>query len=345
MKRIILAVVTAMALIMPTFAEVAFDGYVRAGVSTTLDSDKNFSVSTWYPGTYFSGDSTGSRVRINMKMSQTSENGNTSGAFVRFQYNDFNAFTWSNVISYADAYVGLFGNKVTVAGGKIYDRWIASDGFEGYSFLDASTGASVAFTPVEGLYIAGAAVKNYLENGEFDEKGIILGAKYSINNLSFVAQFVGTSQLFGSFAYKNDMFTISAEGFIPVSEDGYKSQGNLANGDIFFEFRGVEKWTFGVLGFGAIDTYNSNNDTVVISKIIEAVKFQANKTIAVSLEVSEIVTVASDSSITVPDPIALFTPGVQFNASSNAYANVWAQFSTDTDISKHKVGLSATYKF
>ena len=218
MKKFLTLAVAA-AVLSATVSALTFkvDGYARAGLTSTLntknkDGDKEaktVSTKQWLAGDYFGG---GSRLRLNGDI--LSDDG-TAGVKFRFQYTgSFEDFDITkDEVKYVYAWGKGFDGKVIAGAGKIGDKYISSDGWEGFSLIDGKTGVFAAYTPIEGLTLLAAVVKDYLveeeiaeldDNGnykkekKFDKRAGVYGFKYSAGILTVDAAFSGAGRFYAN---------------------------------------------------------------------------------------------------------------------------------------------------
>ena len=103
------------------------------------------------------------------------------------------------------------------------------------------------------------------------------------------------------------------------------------------EYTGIENLTLAALG--AITIVDGSTSIAI--------------TPAVSYALTDVISLAAESTITIPDKdidptddtYAVITPSVTFAASKKASATVFASLSTDTDQAKHSFGAGVKYAF
>ncbi|HAH62886.1 MAG TPA: hypothetical protein DCL73_12405, partial [Treponema sp.] len=225
-------------------------------------------------------------------------------------------------VSYANAYAGFLGNKITIAAGKLNDKWIISSGFEGFSVLDGKSGAAVTVSPVTGLNITGAGIIDYSKNsdGSYETKGntFLGGVKYTaVKNL-----IVSVEGKYETAAGRSNLTTSSGP------------QQELLS-DVWVQYTGIDKWTFGVLSFQYVNRTDVSADNDFTLKVIPAVAYQVNNVVGLSVEGTYTQPVYDDT----PDGYAVITPAVKLSADKAASASIWASISTDDDQQKSSIGL------
>ncbi|MFA6937359.1 MAG: hypothetical protein WCQ67_03940 [Treponema sp.] len=341
-KQIILA--TALLASASLFAEESFkvSGFVRAGLSSTFGEDSKLSTKTWFPGVYFNGDSSSTRGRLNFAFNGSNETA-SYGAFLRLQYSG-EATGWNiGSVSYANAFVNLFNNKLTVAAGKFSDNWIGSVGYEGYSVLDGNSGVVVAVKPIAGLTVAGAAVIDNCKNeaGSYDlsSKAFFGGVSYSSDLISAAVSYAGWGTMAAGVSFggvKN--LGLSAECQIETTED-VSSQRLVA--DECVEFTGVEGWTFALLSFQTLDSASVAASDDFTFSVTPAVSYTLNDLISFSLEGTWSQGVYDGAS----NGYATIVPAVTLSADKTASAKVWGLISTDSEQTKSAAGVGVIKKF
>jgi hypothetical protein len=326
-------------------------GYLRAGLSSTLESTPAMSTKTWLSGIYFNGDSSATRARLNIAWDGSSASGNSYGSFIRLQYtgtDDGASENWGvGSISYAQAYAGLFGNVVTVAAGKIKDNWIGSAGFEGYSVLDGKSGAVVTVTPVKGLNLTGAAIidPNYVPGNTISMNGdtFLGGVKYKNDMFTAMASFAGYGLFVGNVVYTGTKgLLVSAETKIDTDHGFYdtlKDQRALVDEQI--QYTGIDNWTFGLLSFQYFNQKSVAGDSDVTIKITPAAAYQLTSDIRLSVEGTYTMPVYDNA----PKGYATIVPAVKLSADKIANVYVWSSISTDQSQSKNSVGLGVIREF
>lgn len=325
-------------------------GYVRAGLSSTFEKNPSLSTAKWLGGIYFNGDSPATRGRINVNFDGSNDNG-TYGAFLRLQYTGTDASasaSWGyGGVSYANTYAGFLGNKITIAAGKLNDKWIGSSGFEGFSVLDGKSGAAVTVSPVTGLNITGAGIIDYSENadGSYEATGntFLGGVKYTADTFAASVSGAGYGLFTADFKYtavKN--LIVSVEGEYETAD----GRENLGGGqellsDVWIQYTGIDKWTFGVLSFQYFNRTDVDADNDFTLKIIPAAAYQINDVVSLSVEGTYTKPVYDDA----PDGYATIVPAIKLSADKTASASIWASISTDNDQEKSSVGLGVIKSF
>jgi hypothetical protein len=351
MKKSVIAAWAVLMVCASAFADgFNVSGYVRAGLSSTFEKNPSLSTKTWLGGIYFNGDSPSTRGRINLSFSGSNTNG-TYGAFLRLQYtgtDDSASSSWGyGTVSYANAYAGFLGNKIVIAAGKLNDTWIISSGFEGFSVLDGKSGAAVTISPVAGLNITGAGIIDYSKksDGTYDTKGdtFLGGAKYATDAFTAAVSGAGYGLFTGNFKYtgvKN--LIVSVEGEYETTD----GRVNLGGGqellsDVWVEYKGLNKWTFGVLSFQYYNRTDVPADNDFTLKITPAVAYQINNVIGLSLEGTYVQSVYDNA----PGQYATIVPAVKLNADSSASVSIWTSISTDNDQAQSSIGLGVIKSF
>ncbi len=176
-------------------------GYVRSGISMNTKGE-SFSNAKWLAGDFFGG---ASRVRMNLDWDNTK-----GGATFRYQkdgaFTDDNWFDSSN-IKYAMAYANFCDGKVIVEGGKLFDRYTRTGGFEDATFGDdvgAGLGARLVLNPVKGLYVAVSAADAFAEK-YIDGDSKVTDGDASAGDVKFNGKLFGVSA-----KYTTDNFFVSA---------------------------------------------------------------------------------------------------------------------------------------
>ena len=330
-------------------------GYIRAGfesainsIDTDDDGDNDTSVAstdTWLAGDYFGG---GTRSRLNVSWSNSDE---SAGAFVRWQYTGAaEGFDVAEDTKYAFGWVNPFDGKLTVAAGKIMDNYIGSDGWEGFSVLDGKSGIFAGVNPIDGLTIGGGAVVDYLDKATSGEKKAskklgYFGAKYTTDAFTVDASYAlagefcanvnvtAIENLFIGFEYNHDSDDIIDDG------NSYASTENIFVEQV--EYTGIDKLLVGVLSYQYINSHDISDDSNSVVTITPYARYEISDVIAASLEGTVNLSDYDDA----PDTYATIVPAVYFKVADGAEANVFAQFSTDTDVESHKVGAGVKYNF
>lgn len=332
-------------------------GYIRAGFSSAInsidtddDGDNDTSVAstdTWLAGDYFGG---GTRSRLNVSWSNSDE---SAGAFVRWQYTGAaEDFDVTKDTKYAFGWVNPFEGKLTVAAGKIMDNYIGSDGWEGFSVLDGKSGVFAGVNPIAGLTIGGGAVVDYLDKvSESDSSKKVgkklgyFGAKYTTDAFTVDASYAlagefcanvnitAVENLFIGLEYNYDSDDIIEDG------NSYASTENIFVEQV--EYTGIDKLVAGVLSYQYVNCHEIGDDSNTSVTITPYARYELSDVIAASLEG----TVYLYDYDNAPDTYATIVPAVYFKVADGAEANVFAQFSTDTDTESHKVGAGVKYNF
>jgi hypothetical protein len=353
MKKASIAAVAAVALCTSAFAETTTNfkvsGYLRAGLSSTMESTPALSTRTWLGGIYFNGDSSKTRGRINLSFDGSNDTA-SYGAFLRLQYtgkDDSASASWGyGDVSYAFAYAGLFNNMFTVAAGKLKDNWIGSSGFEGYSVLDGKSGALVSFVPVKGLTIAGAGIIDYSRNdsGTDEMKGdtFLGGVKYSADGLAADISYAGYGLITANITLTGfDNLVLSAETKIDTDHGMDVLGDQRAVIDEYVKYTGISGWTFGLLSFQTIDSRKIAGDSDFQFTITPAVAYQINKVVGLSAEATYKQGIYDNA----PNGYMTIVPAVKLSADKSASANLWASISTDNDREKSSIGLGVIKEF
>ncbi len=324
-------------------------GYIRAGLSSTVNAeeDDTTSTDTWLAGDYFGG---GTRSRLNVSWSNSDE---SAGAFVRWQYTgaaeDFDVVEDTK---YAFGWVNPFEGKLTVAAGKIMDNYIGSDGWEGFSVLDGKSGIFAGINPIDGLTIGGGAVVDYLDtvsdsdtSKKTDKKIAYFGAKYTTDAFTVATGYAlagefyanvnvtAIENLFIGFEYNHDSDDIIDDG------TSYNATENTFVEQI--EYTGIDKLLIGVLSYQYINADAVTPDSNSVITINPYARYELSDVIAASLEGTVYLSDCDDA----PDTYATIVPAVYFKVADGAEANVFAQISTNTDEENHKVGAGVKYNF
>ncbi len=327
-------------------------GYIRAGIANTIDeADSNdnkrtiTSTDTWLGGDYFGG---GTRSRLNIGWSNKDE---SAGAFVRLQYTgEAESFDVFGDTKYAFGWVNPFEGKLTVAAGKIKDNFIGSDGWEGFSVLDGKSGIFAGVNPIDGLTIGGGAVVDYLDevtNGskKYSKKIGYFGAKYTTDAFTVDAGYALAGELYANVnvtAIENLLLAFEAKhDSDDILDDGtaYDTAENTFVEQV--EYTGIDKLVAGVLSYQFInsrDIADSSNTSITITPYA---RYELSDVIAASVEGTINLFDYDDA----PDTYATIVPAVYFKVADGAEANVFAQFSTDTDTENHKVGAGVIINF
>jgi hypothetical protein len=365
MKKSTVAAFAAFLISATAFADgFKVSGFLRAGLSSTFESTPVLNTQIWLPGIFFTGDSTSTRGRINLNFDGQNDNGNY-GAFVRLQYSGASEGWGYGDVKYADAYVGLFKNVVTIAAGKIRDNWIISTGLEGYSVLDGNSGAAVTITPVQGLNITGAAVIDYSQNSttkiyECNKDAFLGGVSYKTDAFNVMASYAGYGLGVANVSYSGIKdLTIAVEGEYETdhgmdelsktssvntaktigSFKGISVQRMLA--DEWIQYKGLENWTVGLLSQQYLDKKAIAGDNDFTFTITPAAAYQLNSTVGFSLEGTYTQAIYDDA----PKGYAVIIPAVKLSADKTASAYIWGSVSTDADQSKSCIGIGALKQF
>ena len=332
------------------FAEgLSVNGFIRSGISINPKGE-TVKTDTWLPGDYFGG---GSRLRLNIKY-----DGDKGGATFRYQKDgSFASSDWFNAgnIKWAMGYAKFLDGKIIAEAGKLVDTYTSTGGWEDGTFGDnagAGIGARVVISPVEGLFITASASDLYLEKYKaaddevkdrdakegdlkFNEKLFGFTAKYA-NDAFFVTGGVHLAKsYYASFGLTAvDNLTLVVEAFINDTADVDDPETKLYP---WVEYTGIENLTLAALG--AITIVDGSTSIAI--------------TPAVSYALTDVISLAAESTITIPDKdidptddtYAVITPSVTFAASKKASATVFASLSTDTDQKKHSFGAGVKYAF
>ncbi len=372
MKKVI-ALAAAAVLASGAFAEgFKLSGFLRAGWSNTIDAlDTNAdgdgdtaeaSTATWLAGDYFGGST---RSRINLAWSNE---GDTAGAYVRLQYTGA-AESWTlDKVKYANVWAKCFDGKVLAAVGKVQDNYLASDGFEGFSFLDGNSGFFAGVAPVEGLVIGGGAVVDYLKNsyyvkkddGTYEEKddkhraskrAVYAGAKYTNDQFSVAGAYEFAGALYGN------VNITAVENLLIALEAAWQDEDERSNelvgydSELTFveqvEYTGIEKLTLGVASYQYLNKaeVSDTEDSLVVT-ITPAVRYDINDLFAASVEATlNLYSWDEDKVGDVKDTYATIVPTFYINAAKGAEITLWGVISTDTDQANHAVGLGGKFAF
>lgn len=330
------------------FAEgLSVNGFIRSGISINPKGE-TVKTDTWLPGDYFGG---GSRLRLNIKY-----DGDKGGATFRYQKDgSFASSDWFNAgnIKWAMGYAKFLDGKIIAEAGKLVDTYTSTGGWEDGTFGDnagAGIGARFVLSPVEGLFITASASDLYLEkykaaddkvkDGDakegdlkFNEKLFGFTAKYA-NDAFFVTGGVHLAKsYYASFGLTAvDNLTLVVEAFINDTADVDDPETKLYP---WVEYTGIENLTLAALG--AITIVDGSTSIAIVP--------------AVSYALTDVISLAAESTITIPDTdevedtYAVITPSVTFAASKKASATVFASLSTDTDQAKHSFGAGVKYAF
>ena len=330
------------------FAEgLSVNGFIRSGISINPKGE-TVKTDTWLPGDYFGG---GSRLRLNIKY-----DGDKGGATFRYQKDgSFASSDWFNAgnIKWAIGYAKFLDGKIIAEAGKLVDTYTSTGGWEDGTFGDnagAGIGARVVISPVEGLFITASASDLYLEKYKaaddevkdrdakegdlkFNEKLFGFTAKYA-NDAFFVTGGVHLAKsYYASFGLTAvDNLTLVVEAFINDTADVDDPETKLYP---WVEYTGIENLTLAALG--AITIVDGSTSIAIVP--------------AVSYALTDVISLAAESTITIPDTdevedtYAVITPSVTFAASKKASATVFASLSTDTDQAKNSFGAGVKYAF
>lgn len=362
MKKI-LALAAVAAVLSATVSALTFkaDGYARAGFTSTLNTEnkdgdkeaKAASTKTWLAGDYFGG---GSRLRFNGDI--LSDDG-TAGVKFRFQYTGaFEDFDISkDEVKYVYAWGKGFDGKVIAGAGKIGDKYISSDGWEGFSLIDGKTGVFAGFTPIEGLTLLGAVVKDYLVEEEiaeldangvpkkekkFDRRAGVYGFKYSAGILTADAAFSGAGRFYAN-------VNLAPENLLAALEYAYESDDALDDNTTSpwystthtfceqFEFTGISKLLLAAESYQFID----KDDNLKVT-ITPAAKFTVSETFALTAEAT---IYAEDEAIDDFDAYATIVPGVEINFTDSFTVNAYGLISTDSDQASNLIGIGCKKSF
>ena len=332
------------------FAEgFSVDGFIRSGISIDPKGE-TVKTGTWLPGDYFGG---GSRLRLNIKY-----DGDKGGATFRYQKSgSFETADWftSNNIKWAMGYAKFLDGKIIAEAGKLVDTYTSTGGWEDTTFGDnegAGIGARVVVSPVEGLFITASASDIYLEKYEanddkvkdgdastgdpkFNEKLFGFTAKYATDAFFVTGGVHLAKSYYASFGLTAvDNLTLVVEAFINDTADVDDPVTTLYP---WVEYTGIENLTLAALG--AITIVDGSTSIAI--------------TPAVSYALTDVISLAAESTITIPDKdidhtddtYAVITPSVTFAASKKASATVFASLSTDTDQAKNSFGAGVKYAF
>lgn len=348
------AVIFAVALVasLSVFAEgtegVAVSGYVRAGISSTLEENSALSTKTWFGGTYFNGGSK-TRGRINLAFTGTSDVG-SYGAFLRLQYtgkNDSAAASWGyGDVSYANAYAGFFNNVLTVEAGKIKDVWIGSSGFSGFSVLDGKSGAAITFSPITRLAITGAAVIDYSSTTsntyQVSSDTFLGGVKYTNDSITLDAAYAGYGLITANVSFNGlQNVLIEAEAAIDTDHGLSILADQRAQSDIHIRYTGVDKWTFALLSYQYFDKVSISADNDFTFTITPAISYRLNTVFQFLLEGTYTQSVYEGA----PNSYTVIEPAVRLYADKSASATLWTSISTDTAQEKSSVGIGVIKTF
>jgi hypothetical protein len=319
------------------------NGYVRAGLSSTFESTPALSTAKWYSGTYFSGDSTGTRGRINIAWDGKNDTGNSYGAFCRLQA-DGSVESWTTTttgIKYADAYTGLFGNMVTVAAGKIKDNWIATSGFKGFSVLDGKSGAAVILTPLAGLNLVGGAVIDYASS--MNGNTFLGGVRYKNDMVNVSAAFAGYGLFTGNLAYtgtKNLLVVIETTFDTDHGlNDILKDQRMFSTEQV--QYTGVENWTFGVYAREWLNKVKISGDNDFTLALTPAAAYQLNSIVKLSAEGTYNMPVYDNAKAA----YMTIVPAVTLSADKAASVYIWGSVSTDQNQEPSCAGIGVKRDF
>ena len=332
------------------FAEgLSVNGFIRSGISIDPKGE-TVKTDTWLPGGYFGG---GSRLRLNINY-----DGVNGGATFRYQKSgSFGTADWftSNNIAWAMGYAKFLDGKIIAEAGKLVDTYTSTGGWEDTTFGDnegAGIGARVVVSPVEGLFITASASDLYLEKYEanddkvkdgdaregdlkFNEKLFGFTAKYATDAFFVTGGVHLAKSYYASFGLTAvDNLTLVVEAFINDTADVDDPETKLYP---WVEYTGIENLTLAALG--AITIVDGSTSIAI--------------TPAVSYALTDVISLAAESTITIPDKdidptddtYAVITPSVTFAASKKASATVFASLSTDTDQAKNSFGAGVKYAF
>ena len=330
------------------FAEgLSVNGFIRSGISINPKGE-TVKTDTWLPGDYFGG---GSRLRLNIKY-----DGDKGGATFRYQKDgSFASSDWFNAgnIKWAMGYAKFLDGKIIAEAGKLVDTYTSTGGWEDTTFGDnegAGIGARVVVSPVEGLFITASASDLYLEKYEanddkvkdgdastgdlkFNEKLFGFTAKYATDAFFVTGGVHLAKSYYASFGLTAvDNLTLVVEAFINDTADVDDPVTTLYP---WVEYTGIENLTLAALG--AITIVDGSTSIAIVP--------------AVSYALTDVISLAAESTITIPDTdevedtYAVITPSVTFAASKKASATVFASLSTDTDQKKHSFGAGVKYAF
>jgi hypothetical protein len=320
------------------------NGYVRAGLASTFESTPALSTAKWYSGTYFSGDSTGTRGRINTAWDGKSDTGNSYGAFFRLQ-SDGSVEKWTNLsvtsIKYADVYSGLFGNMVSIAAGKIKDNWIITSGFQGFSVLDGKSGAAVILAPMEGLNLVGGAVIDY--DSSMNGNTFLGGVRYKNDMVNVSAAFAGYGLFTGNLSYtgtKNLLVVVETKFDTDHGlNDILKDQRMFSTEQV--QYTGVENWTFGVYAKEWLNKTSVSGDNDFTLALTPAAAYQLNSFVKLSVEGTYNMPVYDGAK----DAYMTIVPAVTFSSDKTANIYIWGSVSTDQDQEKSCAGIGVKRDF
>ena len=367
MKKLIALAAAAALASSAVFAEgFKLSGYLRAGWGNTIDAlDTNAdgdgdtaeaSTATWLAGDYFGGST---RSRINLAWSNE---GDTAGAYVRLQYTGA-AEDWKiDSVKYANVWAKFFDGKVLAAVGKVQDNYLASDGWEGFSFLDGNSGFFAGVAPVEGLVIGGGAVVDYLEdtadgNHRASKRSAYAGAKYANDQFSVAGAYEFAGALYGGVNITAvDGLLIALEAaWQSGDEDDDVAVDGVTGGytsELTFveqvEYTGIENLTLGVESYQFLNDHaiNTKEDTLVVT-VTPAARYEINDLFAASVESTITLSNWDEDKIgeKAPDTFATIVPAFHIKASEGAEVSIWGLLSTDTDQAKHAVGVGGIFNF
>ena len=374
MKKLIALAAAAALVSSAVFAEgFKLSGYLRAGWGNTkdaLDTDGDgdgdtaeASTMTWLAGDYFGGKT---RSRINLAWSNE---GDTAGAYVRLQYTGA-AENWKiDTVKYANVWAKPFDGKLLFAAGKVQDNYIKTDGWEGFSFLDANSGFFAGVAPIDGLVIGGGAVVDYLKGFDDDndastadkhrasKRAVYAGAKYTNDQFSVAGAYEFAGALYGGVNITAvDGLLIALEAaWQSGDEDDDVAVDGVTGGytsELTFveqvEYTGIENLTLGVESYQFLNDHaiNTKEDTLVVT-ITPAARYEINDLFAASVESTITISDWDKEKVgkKAPDTYATIVPAFHIKASEGAEVSIWGLLSTDTDQAKHAAGVGGIFKF
>ena len=374
MKKLIALAAAAALVSSAVFAEgFKLSGYLRAGWGNTkdaLDTDGDgdgdtaeASTMTWLAGDYFGGKT---RSRINLAWSNE---GDTAGAYVRLQYTGA-AENWKiDTVKYANVWAKPFDGKLLFAAGKVQDNYIKTDGWEGFSFLDANSGFFAGVAPIDGLVIGGGAVVDYLKGFDDDndtstadkhrasKRAVYAGAKYTNDQFSVAGAYEFAGALYGGVNITAvDGLLIALEAaWQSGDEDDDVAVDGVTGGytsELTFveqvEYTGIENLTLGVESYQFLNDHaiNTKEDTLVVT-ITPAARYEINDLFAASVESTITISDWDKEKVgkKAPDTYATIVPAFHIKATKDAEISIWGLLSTDTDQAKHAAGVGGIFNF
>ncbi len=290
-------------------------GYMRTGFDSTLTGSKTSSTQTYQGGYYYA---LGSRTRLNMSFDNSD---NTAGLFMRLQADgDVTDLSVESLMGYDT----LFNGYLTVAAGKLHDKWTMT-AWNGDTNFEGNYGATAVITPIKGLNLLATVSSDSADDFGPNTEMNSFSAAYSTDGIS-----VNGGYSLAKTGYASVDFT-GVKGIEAYAEYNYDGSDTDVSHDVvqWVDFNLVNNLNFGFDLDEALT--NSTLDTFMVNPYVQ---YTFSKIVSASLEGSYTINFASSTKNAI-----MVSPAVYLAGPADAHFVIWGEFDhSKADGSTYTIG-------